>query len=320
MKRLHNLAEKRNIRWEGDTDFGSDWVSVPKEYMGGNADSHKTTLAYITDKERDHLKKKDMHGTGIDKEDHYGPSDVISYDGTGGQGGHGGGGGGNGGGPSGGDYGGAGGGPGGDTSGGTGGDSSGGNNGGNLGGDNHDGEGTGAGIGIGHSHGAVADGIAAAAARGELGEKTKGLFAKAFNSIPGVKAFKGLVSLGKGVVDTADLASRAFGTSPPAPTSSPNSIGFGDDSDPTSDPVGDTTSNPSTDRSNNDPDNRGGGNGGRNTLASLITNPTQSMTNVPSEDGDGSSVDDVFAMPMTDLITKRYRRLATLRYKNKKVA
>ena len=63
-----------------------EWVSEP---------SHaKSRLVYIDDKGASQLKKLDIHGSGVDKKDHFGPMDIPSYqgDGGGGTGGFGGGG------------------------------------------------------------------------------------------------------------------------------------------------------------------------------------------------------------------------------------
>lgn len=67
-----------------------EWVSEP---------SHaKSRLVYINDAGASKLKKLDLHGSGVDKKDHFGPLEIPSYqgDGGGGTGGFGGGGGGGG--------------------------------------------------------------------------------------------------------------------------------------------------------------------------------------------------------------------------------
>ena len=299
MKRLHNLAEKRNIRWEGDTDFGSDWVSVPKEYMGGNADSHKTTLAYITDKERDHLKKKDMHGTGIDKEDHYGPSDVVSYDGTGGQNTGGGG----------------------DSSGHSGPDRS------------RSKSGYGRSKSSDNSKGSTYGSVDPSergrfsapdtVGRGDRAkdivttrvDRVKDFFSNAWDN---VKDYAN-DPFGDGIL--GELAEVAFNVDDPGLDNLANMFGKNKaTSTPTSDST--STSNPFTDEAydrvenNNRPDNRGGEGGGNNQqgVASTIrniTNPTQSMTSTPPSE---EEEDDGF-FPVINLITNKYRRLATLKHK-----
>jgi hypothetical protein len=70
---------KRDIRWKGDTDFGSEWITVPREYKGPKPTSCKTYLAYITKEEIELLKEHDLHNSNIANEDHYGPENVISY-------------------------------------------------------------------------------------------------------------------------------------------------------------------------------------------------------------------------------------------------
>ena len=77
---------KRDIRWKGDTDFGSQWVSVPREYKGGKPTSCKTYLCYITKEEIELLKKHDLHGSNIANEDHYGPANLLSFNDSGGMG------------------------------------------------------------------------------------------------------------------------------------------------------------------------------------------------------------------------------------------
>lgn len=70
---------------EGDTanDVPVKWKSSPKHPIA--------RLVYVTDAQAEFLKKMDIHGSGVDEHDHYGPDNVPSYQGDGG-GGEGGGG------------------------------------------------------------------------------------------------------------------------------------------------------------------------------------------------------------------------------------
>jgi hypothetical protein len=63
----------------------SDHVTVPKVWKSSK--DHPTAyLVYITAKEAALLAKKDMHGSGVDREMHFGPNGVPSYQGDGGGG------------------------------------------------------------------------------------------------------------------------------------------------------------------------------------------------------------------------------------------
>ena len=70
-------APKRSLEW-----FSKEHVKVPREWRS-HPDHPKTRLAYITDKEFALLKAKDMHNSGVDKNDHYGPGGVPSLNGAG---------------------------------------------------------------------------------------------------------------------------------------------------------------------------------------------------------------------------------------------
>ena len=297
MKRLHNLAQN---------------VTVPKEFWEEGMDG-KEQLAYITKEEKKLLKLADIHNMGTANKKFIGPGGVERYPPS-----HGGGNPGSDGAP------------GGDT-----GNNPGKNDHGNKKGKstaNNPGRndhGNKKGKSTANNPGRMSHGTMTSKTDKDEG-KISQLATLAMDTLTNpftdpksrLNDFFGDGFLGK----AADIA---FGTDDigmdNAIAAAKSAFGTADKSDSTSTPS--PIGNPSTDRSNNnDPNDRGGGNGGRNTpwdlqtLASLITNPTQSMTNVPPEDGDGSSMDDVFAMPMTDLITKRYRRLATLRHKNKEKA
>lgn len=71
--------------------------NVPVQWKS-SADHPVARLVYVTDAQAKLLKKMDIHGSGVDKHDHYGPDNVPSYQGDGGGGGDGGGDGGGGGG------------------------------------------------------------------------------------------------------------------------------------------------------------------------------------------------------------------------------
>ena len=63
--------------------ISSKFVTVPKKYGGKKSGTHEVELAYITKEEAEHLKKLDLHNSGIDKENHYGPKGIPNYDGGG---------------------------------------------------------------------------------------------------------------------------------------------------------------------------------------------------------------------------------------------
>ena len=63
--------------------ISSKFVTVPKKYGGKNNGTHEVELAYITKEEAEHLKKLDLHNSGIDKENHYGPKGIPNFDGGG---------------------------------------------------------------------------------------------------------------------------------------------------------------------------------------------------------------------------------------------
>lgn len=61
-------------------------VTAPRAWK--SAPDHQTALlAYITPKEADVLRDKDLHGSGVDKKMHFGPGKVPSFQGDGGAGG-----------------------------------------------------------------------------------------------------------------------------------------------------------------------------------------------------------------------------------------
>ena len=62
---------------EGDTanDVPVKWKSSPEHPIA--------RLVYVTDAQAEFLKKMDIHGSGVDKHDHYGPDNVPSYQGDG---------------------------------------------------------------------------------------------------------------------------------------------------------------------------------------------------------------------------------------------
>jgi len=64
--------------------ISSNFVTVPRKYGGEKNGTHEVELAYITKEEAEHLKKLDLHNSGIDKENHYGPKGIPNYDGDGG--------------------------------------------------------------------------------------------------------------------------------------------------------------------------------------------------------------------------------------------
>ena len=53
-------------------------LSVPKYYKGSKPNSHWTELIYATQPEIEKLRKLDMHNSGIDKENHYGPGGLLN--------------------------------------------------------------------------------------------------------------------------------------------------------------------------------------------------------------------------------------------------
>ena len=63
--------------------ISSKFVTVPKKYGGKKSGTHEVELAYITKEEAEHLKKLDLHNSGIDKENHYGPEGIPNFDGGG---------------------------------------------------------------------------------------------------------------------------------------------------------------------------------------------------------------------------------------------
>lgn len=63
--------------------WSDDLVTVPKQWIS-HPGGPLTTLAYITDPEIQLLKKLDLHGSGVDKHDHFGPGSVPSYNDSGG--------------------------------------------------------------------------------------------------------------------------------------------------------------------------------------------------------------------------------------------
>ena len=299
MKRLAQLGG-RNIRQSGDTDMGSRWVNVPTAYQAGPKGT-RTQLAYITEEEKDVLKSLEMHGSDAD-EKYYGPSGVEKMDHVGGHNGHQGGG---------------------HASGGTGGDSGGGTGGGNSSGATGPARGSStpssrsskSDTGIsGYSergrpskstsdYGAVSEAHSRDTARAAIAEAKARAKAKAKKAWDNSKLGKAVSFFG----DVATMAENVEAARAPSYASHPN--------DPTPDST--STSNPATDRSNNNnPDNRGGG-GNRNlqTTLSQITNPTQSMTSTPSTEEEDE--EDYF-FPVINLITNKYRRLATLKYKDRK--
>lgn len=58
---------------------------VPTEWKS-SPDHPLATLVYVTDEQAKLLKRLDLHGSGVDKHDHYGPDNVPSYQGDGGPG------------------------------------------------------------------------------------------------------------------------------------------------------------------------------------------------------------------------------------------
>jgi hypothetical protein len=81
--------ENTSIGGEKARNVPIAWKSSPDHPMA--------RLVYVTDEQAEFLKKMDIHDSGVDEHDHYGPDNVPSYQGDGG-GGDGGGGGGDGGG------------------------------------------------------------------------------------------------------------------------------------------------------------------------------------------------------------------------------
>lgn len=73
---------------ESADDVPTEWKSSPEHPL-----AH---LVYVTDEQADLLKTLDIHDSGVDKHDHYGPKNIPSYQGDGGGGGDAGGGGGGG--------------------------------------------------------------------------------------------------------------------------------------------------------------------------------------------------------------------------------
>lgn len=59
--------------------------NVPAKWKS-SADHPMARLVYVTDEQAQFLKKMDIHGSGVDKHDHYGPDNVPSYQGDGGDG------------------------------------------------------------------------------------------------------------------------------------------------------------------------------------------------------------------------------------------
>ena len=68
---------------KGDGQSESDHVTAPKVWK--SSPKHPTAyLVYITAAEAKHLEKLDLHGSGVDKEMHFGPNGIPSYQGDGG--------------------------------------------------------------------------------------------------------------------------------------------------------------------------------------------------------------------------------------------
>jgi len=58
--------------------------NVPVEWKS-SPDHPVANLVYVTNTQAKLLKKLDIHGSGVDKHDHYGPDNVPSYQGDGGE-------------------------------------------------------------------------------------------------------------------------------------------------------------------------------------------------------------------------------------------
>jgi len=84
------LITNRTAPGKKATNVPIGWKSSPDHPMA--------RLVYVTDEQAEFLKKMDIHDSGVDEHDHYGPDNVPSYQGDGGGGGDGGDGGGGGGG------------------------------------------------------------------------------------------------------------------------------------------------------------------------------------------------------------------------------